>query len=297
MTGATLTRAPAAIDLRVIEAIWLREACGYLRDRSQIFGAVSRTVLWLVILGFGLGATLREIEGYTYSQYILPGVMVLNVLFASMQSAFQMVFDRKQGLLRQVLISPAPTLSITLGKLTGGATVAVAQGSIPLLFAPLIGAPLTVGGVLTAWAVMFAMGLGLTGIGVVIATRMKGITGFGSISNGVIQPLYFLSGSIFPLKGIVGGIGFLEIPQHLRDALRDHGIYAIGGGWVVELPLWLEAIVRANPISYQLDLMRDALLGFHQLPQVLALAVCFAFPAAGVAAAALSLARLRRGVE
>jgi ABC-2 type transport system permease protein len=290
MIAAALS--PDALDARVIAAIWRREVTGYLRDRAQIFGGFSRTVLWLVILGFGLGATLREIEGYTYSQYILPGVMVLNVLFAAMQSAFALVYDRRHGLLRQVLVSPAPLVSVTLGKLSGGASIGVIQGSIPLLFAPLIGVPLSVTGVLAAWSVMFAMGFALTGVGVVIALRLKGLQGFGSLSNGVIQPLYFLSGSIFPLKGIVGGIGFLDIPQSLRDQLRDHGIYAIGGGWVVELPLWLEAIVRANPVSYQLDLMRAAMLGFHQLPQGLALAVCLAFPLAALAAAQWALNRL-----
>jgi ABC-2 type transport system permease protein len=287
-----VTDIPAALDLRVIAMLWRREVTAYLSDRTQIFGGVSRTVLWLVILGFGLGATLREIEGYTYSQYILPGVMVLNVLFASMQSAFGLVYDRKHGLLRQVLVSPAPPLSVTLGKLTGGASIAVLQGSIPLLFAPLVGVPLSVPGLLIAWAVMFAMGFALTGVGVLIATRIKGLKGFGSLSNGVIQPLYFLSGSIFPLKGIVGGIGFLDIPQYLRDELRQYGIYAIGGGWVVELPLWLEAIVRANPISYQLDLMRHALLGFHQLPLTTGVVVCVAFPVAALALAQWSLLRL-----
>ncbi|SDE04045.1 ABC transporter permease [Ruegeria marina] len=284
-----------AIDTRVIWALWRREVTSYLRDRSQVFGGFSRTVLWLVILGFGLGATLREIEGYSYSQYILPGVMVLNVLFASMQSAFALVYDRKHGLLRQVLVSPAPLMSVTLGKLSGGATIAVLQGSIPLLFAPVIGVPLSLPGLLAAWAVMFAMGFALTGVGVVIALRLKGLQGFGSISNGVIQPLYFLSGSIFPLKGIVGGIGFLDIPQGLRDELRSHGIYAIGGGWVVELPLWLEVIVRANPISYQLDLMREALLGYHQLPQDLGLAICAGFPLAALAAAYWALSNIRQG--
>ena len=286
MTALALPHRPHGVDLRVVGAIWKREVTGYLRDRSQIFGGVSRTVLWLVILGFGLGATLREIEGYTYTQYILPGVMVLNVLFAAMQSAFALVYDRKHGLLRQILVSPAPHFSVTLGKLTGGASAAVIQGSIPLLFAPLIGVQLTVTGVLTAWGIMFSMGFALTGLGVVIATRIKGLRGFGSISNGVIQPLYFLSGSIFPLKGIVGGVGFLDIPQSLRDQLRDHGIYAIGGGWVVELPIWLETIVRLNPISYQLDLMRHAMLGFHQLPFGLGVIVSLACPLAALLAAA-----------
>ena len=119
-----------------------------MRDPSQIFGGLSRTVLWLIILGFGLGATLREIEGYSYTQYVLPGVALLNVLFASLQSGFQLVYDRQHGLLRQIMVSPAPSLSVTLGKVLGGATVAVAQGLIPVAFAPLVGVhrnPLHVG--------------------------------------------------------------------------------------------------------------------------------------------------------
>ena len=63
-----------------------------------------------------------------------------------------------------------------------------------------------------------------------------------------------------------GGVGFLDIPESLRDELFRHGIYAIGGGWVVELPTWLKVLVYANPVSYMLDLLRLVTLGFSQLP-------------------------------
>ena len=273
----------------VIGVMYKREMLRYGRDRSQIFGAISRTILWLLILGFGLGAALREIEGYTYAQYILPGVITLNVLFASLQSAVAIVWDREVGLLREVMVSPAPILSVTLGKLLGGATIAVVQGSIPLLVAPFIGVTLTPLSVLIAWVVIFFMGLTLTALGVILASRLKTFEGFGAISNGVIQPLYFLSGSIFPLRGVIGGVGFLQIPEHLRDELRRLGIYTIGGGWFVELPIWIQVLVYANPVSYQLDLLRYVLLGFQQLPLVADVLVTFVLPffAAFVAAAAM----------
>lgn len=163
MTTLAVGRGPSPIAQRVIAAIWRREHARYARDRFQIFGAISRTVLWLAILGFGLGATLCQIEGYSYAQYIFPSVAVLDVLFASMQSAFALVYDRQHGLLRQVLISPAPMRSITLGKLCSDATVATVKASIPLLLVPFIGIPITIPGLLTAWSMMFAIGLGLTG--------------------------------------------------------------------------------------------------------------------------------------
>ncbi len=285
-------RSWAGVAPGVVYIMWLRELKRYGRDRSQIFGGFSRTVLWLLILGFGLGAALREIEGYSYAQYILPGVIVLNVLFASLQCAIALVWDREVGLLREVVVSPAPMFSVTLGKLLGGATVSLAQGSIPLLFAPFIGVRLTVVGVLGAWAVMFALGVLMTAIGVIIASQLKTFEGFGSISNGVIQPLYFLSGSIFPLKGVIGGVGFLDIPDHLREELRRIGVFAIGGGWVVQLPEWIKVLVYVNPVSYQLDLLRYMLLRFNQLPMPLDLAVTFALPLVAAIVAASLMGRM-----
>lgn len=278
--------------LAVVGVMWKREMLRYVRDRSQIFGGVSRTILWLVILGFGLGASLREIEGYTYAQYILPGVITLNVLFASLQAAIALVYDREVGLLREVIVSPAPILAVTLGKVLGGATISVIQGSIPLFFAPFIDGFPSLPYLLFALLIMFFMGLLLTSLGIVIAARLKTFEGFGAISNGVILPLYFLSGSIFPLRGIIGGIGFLQIPEALREELRRVGVYAIGGGWVVQLPWWIEVLVYANPVSYQLDLLRYALLRFQQLPMTADLLVTFALPPVAVAVAAFMMRRM-----
>lgn len=259
----------------------------YGRDRSQIFGAISRTILWLVILGFGLGAALREIEGYSYAQYILPGVITLNVLFSSLQCAISLVWDREVGLLRSVIVSPAPMLSVTLGKLFGGATIATIQGAIPLLFIPVLGVRVSPQTIVGALAIMFVMGVAITAFGIIVASRLKTFEGFGAISNGIIQPLYFLSGSIFPLRGVIGGVGFLDIPAHLRDELRQLGIFAIGGGWVVQLPVFIQVLVYMNPVSYQLDLLRYVLLDFQQLPLWADFAVTFGLaPVLAVGAAA-----------
>src|SRR5205807_1441775 len=101
---ADLRSPPARVfDLRVALALVRRELLRYRRDRAQWFGGVSRTILWLVILGYGIGASYTNIEGYTYTQYILPGVVALNIIFASMQSAITLVWDRQVGFMREVL--------------------------------------------------------------------------------------------------------------------------------------------------------------------------------------------------
>jgi len=263
---------PARVfDLRVPLALWRRELLRYRRDRAQWFGGISRTILWLVILGYGIGASYTNIEGYTYTQYILPGVITLNILFASMQSAIALVWDRQVGLMRELLVSPAPMTSVAIGKLVGGATVAVAQGTIVFLFAPLAGVPLSPARVLLAWAVMFAMGILLVSIGVIIASRMATFEGFGSISNGIVLPLYFLSGAVFPIRGIVGL-----------------------GGFLVDLPVWLRVLIYANPVTYLVDLLRSVLLDFQQLPPLLDLTLAVVLPLAAALGAIGAMAQMRR---
>ena len=269
---ADLRSPPARVfDLRVALALVRRELLRYRRDRAQWFGGVSRTILWLVILGYGIGASYTNIEGYTYTQYILPGVVALNIIFASMQSAITLVWDRQVGFMREVLASPVPMSAVAVGKLVGGATVAAMQGTIVLLFAPLAGVALTVPRVLLAWAVMYSLGILLMSIGVLVASRLATFEGFGSISNGIVLPLYFLSGAVFPLRGIVGL-----------------------GGFMVELPAWLRVLMYANPVTYQVDLLRGVLLDFRQLPLPLDLIVAVALPEAGTLAAVEAMARMRR---
>jgi ABC-2 type transport system permease protein len=259
-------------EARVALALWRRELLRYRRDRAQWFGGISRTILWLVILGYGIGASYTNIEGYTYTQYILPGVVTLNIIFASMQSAIALVWDRQVGLMREVLVSPSSMTAVAVGKVLGGATVAVAQGTIALLFAPLAGVALSPVQVLRAWAVMYAMGVLLVSIGVIIATRLATFEGFGSISNGIVLPMYFLSGAVFPIRGIVGL-----------------------GGFLVELPWWLLALMYVNPVTYLVDLLRGVLLEFQQLPPGLDIGLGVALPVLGTLAAVGAMARLRRG--
>ncbi len=283
-----------AYNLRIIGVIWQREMLRLVRDRSQVFSAISRTILWLIVLGFGLGAALREIDGYSYAEYVLPGVVVLNVMFAALHVAMALVWDRHTGLLREILVSPAPLLPFTLGKLLGGATIATLLGSIPLLIAPYLGVQFTITKLLLVWLLMFALGLVMTATGIFIATRLKSFESFGAVSNGLIMPLYFLSGSIFPLRGVIGGVGFLDIPANLRRELRQLGVNTLGGGWVVQLPVWIQWLVYANPVSYYLDMIRRVLLRYGQLDPTIGLLVVSLLPVVAIAVAVWSLGTLRR---
>ena len=115
----TATTAPTGVraiapQLGGLYAIWLREVKRAVRDRGQLIGGVSRPLLWVLIMGIGLNPYFRgEIYGevrfvvpYTYLQFIFPAVIVLNIMYTSVQSAVSVIWDREFGFLREVLVSP-----------------------------------------------------------------------------------------------------------------------------------------------------------------------------------------------
>ncbi len=237
-----------------IYAVWLREVKRSLRDKGQLIGGVSRPLLWVLILGVGLNPYFRgEVYGevrfvvpYTYLQFIFPAVVVLNILYTSVQSAVSLIWDREFGFLREVLVSPMPRNFVLLGKVLGGATTAVIHGCMVLAVARFVGIALSPADILHALALMFVLAFGLTSFGIVIANYVRGFESFGIFSNAIILPLYFTSSSVFPLD-----------PALTRAQT------------MVVYPQWLVTLVEWNPLTYAVDAMRGVLIDFNQFDPTL----------------------------
>ena len=213
-------------DLEVIYGIWLRDVKKFWRERSRLYGGIARPILWLLILGSSLKAVVTNTAltgGHDYTQYIFPGVIAMTLIFAALQSAMSIIWDREFGFLKEVLAAPVSRLSIILGKILGGATQATLQGIITLCFAPLVGLWPTPLAILELLVMMFVVSFALTALGVVIASRMSSFEGFGTVSNFVVMPMYFLSGAIYPTSSA---------------------------------PDWMKPLIAVNPLTYGVDAMR-----------------------------------------
>jgi len=156
-----------------------------------------------------------------------PGVMVMAVMFTAIGSAISIVWDREFGFLKEVLVAPVPRWAVAVGKALGGSTTATLQGSLTLVFAPLIGVRLTLFEVLLLLPSMFLTAFALSTLGLLIAARMKTMEGFQMVMNFLMMPLFFLSGALFPLN---------------------------------QLPAWLTILTRVNPVSYGVDAIRQIVL-------------------------------------
>jgi ABC-2 type transport system permease protein len=229
-------KVPRYISWEAVYGIVLRDIKKFWRERSRLLGGVARPILWLLILGGSLKAAIsvEAIGGQIdYQQYIFPGVIGLTLVFSSLQSSMSIIWDREFGFLKEVLAAPVPRLSIIIGKALGGAAQSTMQGIITLLFAPLIGLWLSPLEIIQLIAMMFVVAFALTALGVVIASNMSSFEGFGTISNFVVMPMYFLSGAIYP---------------------------------TTDVPEWLKPLIIINPLSYGVDALRHITVGVGTFP-------------------------------
>jgi ABC-2 type transport system permease protein len=111
------------------------------------------------------------------------------------------------------------------------------QGILILLFAPLVGVSLTPLSVLKLLIMMFCTAFALSALGLFIASRMRSMEGFQMVMNFLMMPMFFLSGALFPLAN---------------------------------LPAWLAALTRVDPVSYGVDAIRQTILNANPAQRAVA---------------------------
>lgn len=211
-------------------SLWTREVVRFMRQPSRIVGAVGSPVIFWLLLGSGFGRSVQAGSASSggYLEYFYPGTLALIVLFTAIFSTISVIEDRQEGFLQGVLVAPVPRLSIVAGKVLGGTTLALLQAALFLLLAPLTFGGLPIGSVLLLLAVLLVLGLGLTGLGFLIAWRLDSTQGFHAIMNLALVPMWMLSGALFPPGGAAG---------------------------------WIRAAMLVNPLTYGVSALRTALYG------------------------------------
>src|SRR5271170_5499549 len=117
----------------VVYVLWLRQMKRYVRSRARIIGSLGQPLLLLLGLGFGLGPVFEKAGHGNYIQFLAPGVIAMTVLFTSIFSGIELIWDRQFGFLKETLVAPVPRILIMIGRTLGGATVSLIQGFIVVL--------------------------------------------------------------------------------------------------------------------------------------------------------------------
>ena len=194
---------------------------------TRLVTSLVQPVLFLFVLGAGLSslASRGMPPGIDFSTFIYPGVLSMSVLFTAIFSAASIVWDREFGFLREMLVAPVSRSAIVIGKCLGGATVSTFQGIIILALAGLAHVPYDPILILTVIGELLLLSFTLTAFGVMMAARITQIQAFMALTQMLVMPLFFLSGALYPLRG---------------------------------LPAWLAVLTRFDPITYAVYPMRHA---------------------------------------
>jgi ABC-2 type transport system permease protein len=217
-------------ELRGVYTLWRREVKRYLRERTRPISSFVQPLLWLVIFGAGLGSSIRggAVVGFSYQEFIFPGIIGQTLLFTSMFMGISVIWDRQFGFLKEILVAPISRISIFTGKMLGVSTDSMIQGLIVLMLGPLIGVKITLAMVIAVIPLMLLITLGMVCIGLTIASFMSSLESYGTIVTFVNLPMFLLSGALFP---------------------------------VFNLPSWLQWAVYINPLTYGVDALRIVILG------------------------------------
>ena len=194
-----------------------------------MIGSITFPLLFLFVFGSGLSARMGFLgPGIDFTQFMFPGIIGMTVLMSSFMSGVSVVWDREFGFLKEVLGAPISRASIVVGKTLGSATIALLQGGLILLFAPLIGVSLSAWTVLLLLPLMLLLSASMGSLGILLATRIRSMEAFQAVMQMLMFPMIFLSGVFFPTEG---------------------------------LPTWMSILVKINPATYGVAPIRQVMLG------------------------------------
>ncbi len=206
-----------------------REILRFVGERSRIISSFSFPLVFLIIFGAGFGRVIGSLApGVDFIKFMYPGIVAMTVLTSSLFAGVSVVWDREFGFLREILVAPIGRTGIVLGKAIGATLTALLQALIMLILAPILGVSLTPQIVLGLIPLVAILSLGLSGLGILIASFMTSQQGFQLLIQLLIFPLIFLAGVFFPVNNV---------------------------------PTWMEVISKLNPLTYGVDAIRQIFLG------------------------------------
>jgi ABC-2 type transport system permease protein len=196
----------------VVGALAQRELVRFFRQRNRVFGALGQPIIFWLLFSEGLKSNDLD-----YAHFF-PGTLVMILLFTAIFATISIIEDRREGFLQGVLVAPIPRWSMVLGKVLGGAAIAMLQGLLFLILGLATVDQISTGffGFMGALLLMAVISIALTALGFLIAWRMDSTQGFHAMMSVFLFPMWLLSGAFFPLD--------------------------VGGA--------LELVVRLNPLTY-----------------------------------------------
>ena len=224
-TGPLLRMAAGTLAMAQAEMRKLRH------DHLDIVTRSVQPLLWLFIFGTALSRNRTLTRGtLDYRAYIAPGVMAQAAMFIAIFYGLSVIWERDVGQLQRLLATPLSRSSIVLGKAAGACVRALVQAVLLLAVLAVagIGVRWTLTGVVGTLAMLVLGTAAFACMSMLLAAVIKERERFMGVGQLIMMPLFFASSALYPL--------------------------AI-------MPGWLQAIARVNPLTYEVQGLRQMLVG------------------------------------
>ena len=199
-------------------------------DPMELITRAIQPILWLGIFGEAMSQVrAMPTEGFTYLQFITPGILTQSVIFVAIFYGLEVIWERDMGLLQKVLVTPTPRLALVWGKMIAAGLRGLSQAIVIFLFAFVLQIHLRITLFSIAGVVILTMlGAGFfCGFSMIIASIVKTRERFMGIGQTITLPLFFASNAIYPIS---------------------------------IMPSWLQVVAKMNPLSYMVDGLRALLV-------------------------------------
>src|SRR5215510_5806580 len=145
----------------VVATLAQRELVRFFRQKNRVFGALGQPIIFWILFSAGLRSNNMDYA------YFFPGTLVMILLFTAIFATISIIEDRKEGFLQGVLVAPVPRWSMVLGKVLGGAAIAMLQGMIFLAlgWSTIKSIHPTAAGIVWSLLLMFVISIALTALG------------------------------------------------------------------------------------------------------------------------------------
>jgi len=216
------------MNLNAAGALLLREALIFFREKERIISMLISPLLFLFVMGEAIPEGQSPVAGFTYQQFIFPGIMAMVLLFTSITYGLYIIWDKRLDFLKEVLAAPISRSTLFFGKSLGGMIGAMIETVMLLVIGALFILPVTPLQALLCLGAALPVAYMITNMGLTIGASMKSMEGFGLVMSFLTWPLFFFSGALFDLETAAP---------------------------------YIRAVSLADPVTYAVDLMRIILLG------------------------------------
>ncbi len=225
------------MNFNAVYALLFREAKIFFREKERIISILISPLLFLFVMGKGMASGTSPVPGYTYQQFIFPGIVAMTILFTSITYGLYIIWDKRLDFLKEVLAAPISRATLFVGKSLGGMLGAIVETLLLVIIGALFILPLDPVKILLSLAAAFPISYMITNVGLTIGAKMKSMEGFGLVMSFLTWPLFFFSGALFDLGTAAHYIKIISLFDPVTYCVDLLRIIMLGQG---AFPVWAD---------------------------------------------------------